>query len=442
MMARTAYDETTENDLTAILNKAKPRSRTKRVIRWLMGFAIIALLVIGTLYWRAQTNKPKIQYQTQEVSRGDLVVTVAATGNVKPTNQVDVGSELSGTMETVFVDDNDHVHKGQILARLDLSKLNDALARSRATLNADEARVQQAQATVEESQANLERLQRVQKLSGGKVPSASEMDTAKATLARAQADEASARAVVQQDQAQVQSDETNVSKGTIRSPIDGVVLNRNVEPGQTVAASLQAPVLFTIAENLAQMEIEVQVDEADVGQVRAGQSAIFTVDAYPNRKYSAKVSRVSYGSQTEQGVVSYPTILTVNNDDLSLRPGMTASAQITTARRENVLLVPNSALRFTPQTAFGQNHTPSGETGGGSLVQKLIPHFRRPRTHEFGNGSSRNNSTHKVWVLKGNHPAPITVQVGLSDGKSTEVESGDLKEGMNVITEATSSQKS
>jgi len=227
-MAKTAYDQTTATDLTAILDSAKPHSRTKRVVRWLIGFIIIALLVIGALYWRAQNNKPRTQYQTEEVSRGNLVVTVSATGNVKPTNQVDVGSELSGTVENVYVDDNDHVRNGQTLARLDLSKLNDQVARSRSALAADQARVLQAQATVQESQSNLERFQRVQQLSGGKVPSAAEMDTAKATLARAQADEASARAVVKQDQAQLRSDETNIQIATIKSPIDGVVLVRNV----------------------------------------------------------------------------------------------------------------------------------------------------------------------------------------------------------------------
>jgi len=205
---------------------------------------------------------------------------------------------------------------------------------------------------------------------------------------------------------------------------------------------LQAPVLFTLAENLAQMEIEVQVDEADVGQVRAGQPATFTVDAYPNRSFVASVERVSYGSKTEQGVVSYPTILTVNNDDLSLRPGMTASAQIKTASRENVLLVPNAALRFTPQAAVGQNNTDqNGANGGGTLVQRLVPRFRRPRTREGGDETSRKSATQKIWVLQGERPVPVTVQVGLSDGKSTEILGGDLKQGMKVITEATSSQQ-
>jgi HlyD family secretion protein len=441
-MAKVVPDQETA-DLNAILDSAKPHSTPKRLLRWLIVLVVIAILAIGIFYWRAQANKPRLQYQTQEIKRGDLVVTVSATGNVKPTNQVDVGSELSGTVEKVFVDDNDHVQKGQTMAVLDLSKLKDALARSRSALAADEARILQAQATVQESKSNLERLQRVQQLSGGKVPSAAEMDTAKAALARAQADESSARAVVAQDQAQVRSDETNIQKATIKSPIDGVVLVRNVEPGQTVAASLQAPVLFTLAENLAQMQIEVQVDEADVGDVRKGQSATFSVDAYPNRRYTAIVERVSYGSKTEQGVVSYPTILTVSNDDLSLRPGMTASAQIRTAVRNQVLLIPNAALRFTPQTSFGPNRQQQGQQDNGTLVQRLVPRFRRNRTRNEGAGeNTRKGGTQKIWILQGEKPVPVSVQVGLSDGKQTEVQGENLKEQMKVITEATTTQKS
>jgi HlyD family secretion protein len=441
-MAKAAPDQNTAADLTAILESAKPHSTTKRIFRWLIAVAVLAIIAIAVFYWRAQANKPRIHYETQDVSKGNLVVTVSATGNVKPTNQVDVGSELSGTVEQVFVDDNDHVQKGQTLAVLDLSKLNDALARSRSALVADQARVQQAQATLQESRANLDRLQRVQQLSGGKVPSAAEMDTAKAAFARAEADQASARAVVAQDQAQVRSDQTNIQKATIKSPIDGVVLVRNVEPGQTVAASLQAPVLFTLAENLAQMQIEVQVDEADVGSVSKGQSATFTVDAYPNRHYKAIVDRVSYGSKTEQGVVSYPTILLVNNDDLSLRPGMTASALIRTATREDVLLVPNAALRFIPQTNSAAQNRPQASGNSGSLVQRLVPRFRQNRSRAEGTGFSRKSSTQRIYVLEAGKAVPLTVQVGLSDGKMTEIQGGNLKEGMKVITEAVTTQKS
>ncbi|MDP2964075.1 MAG: efflux RND transporter periplasmic adaptor subunit, partial [Sulfurimicrobium sp.] len=258
---------------------------------WLI--AVLALLMaVSVFYLRARSTASAPQYLAEEVARGNLTVTVSATGNLQPTNQVDVGSELSGTIEAVLVDDNDRVQKGQLLARLDLSKLNDQVAKSGAALASAEAQVEQMRATVAESRANLARLRQVAELSGGKVPSKTELDTAQATLDRSIASEASARAAVTQAQATLKSDHTNLAKASIRSPIDGVVLARKVEPGQTVAASLQAPVLFTLAENLAQMELQVDVDEADVGQVHEGQTATFNVDAYAGRKYPASITRV------------------------------------------------------------------------------------------------------------------------------------------------------
>jgi len=299
---------------------------------------------------------------------GTLVVEVSATGNLQPTNQVDVGSELSGIIERVYVDENDRVKKGQVLAVLDDSKLNDAVQRSRAALAAAEAQALQAEATVAEKQAALKRLQRVAAQSNGAYISPSDMDTAEANAKRADADLASARAGVAQARAALKTDETNLTKASIRSPIDGIVLTRKVEPGQTVAASFQAPVLFTLAENLTKMELQVDVDEADVGQVKVGQQATFTVDAWPGRRHHAVISRVGYGSQEKNGVISYLTVLDVSNDDLSLRPGMTGTAQITTVTRDRVLLAPNAALRFSPPTA---DATPQKKRG--SVVGALMP---------------------------------------------------------------------
>jgi HlyD family secretion protein len=439
-MKTAVKDKTQDADLAEILSAGK-RSTTRKVLRWFLLLVVFALILISYFIWHAKTSQPKIQYHSEEVKRGTITVTVAATGNVQPTNQVDVGSELSGTVESVFVDDNDHVRKGQELARLDLSKLQDQIVKSQAALTDSKAKVSQSQATVQESKANSDRLQRVLQLSGGKVPSTAELDSAKAALDRANADEISARASVNEAIAQLKSDQTNLSKGTIRSPIDGVVLTRNVEPGQTVAASLQAPVLFTLAENLAQMELEVEVDEADVGQVRNGQPATFTVDAYPNRRYGATVTLVSYGSKTTEGVVSYPTRLSVNNDDLSLRPGMTATAQIKTALREDVLLVPNAALRFTPISA-----SPATAPGndGGTLIQKLMPRAPRGlggRNRQNPGASSKKNRNQQVWTLKDGKPVPISIEIGLSDGHMTEVTGGQLKEDMQIITESLSGQK-
>ncbi|HEU0202020.1 MAG TPA: efflux RND transporter periplasmic adaptor subunit [Burkholderiaceae bacterium] len=287
----------------------------------------------------------------------------------------------------------------------------------------------QAQATVAEARANLARFRQVAILSGGKVPSGSEMDTAEATLKRAAASEASAHAAVGQARAALKSDETNLAKAHIRSPIDGVVLARKVEPGQTVAATFQAPVLFTIAEDLAKMELQVDVDEADVGQVKVGHKASFGVDAWPGRTYDAVITRVGYGSRVKEGVVSYPAVLQVTNNDLSLRPGMTGTAQIITLTRENVLLVPNAALRFEPpaetQTTPAKNSNP---------VSALLPRPPsappRPSTPV-----SLAGSTQRVWVPREGRAVPLQVKVGATDSRFTEIIGGELRAGEVVITE-------
>lgn len=395
--------------------------------KWLGGAAV--LLAAGLAYFLVRGDDAALQpqYRTEDASMGRLVVKVSATGNLQPTNTVDVGSELSGIVEKVFVDDNDSVKKGQVLAQLDLSKLRDAVARSRANLVATEAQVTQMRATVAEARATLERYRTVAQLSGGKVPSQAEMDAAVANLARAEANEASARASVTQARATLQSDETNLGKAHIRSPINGVVLSRQVDPGQTVAASFQAPVLFKLAEDLTQMELQVAVDEADVAQVKAGQQAMFTVDAWPGRQYTAVIRRVGFGSQSQDGVISYRTVLEVDNADLSLRPGMTGTADITTLERENALLAPNGALRFTPATTEA---APKQSSRG--IAGMLMP--RPPRQAPTPRAAP--GGTPRVWVLRDGQPVALDVQTGATNGRMTEIVGGELKAGMAVITEA------
>jgi HlyD family secretion protein len=399
---------------------------------WLTG-ALIVIAVAVWLFLRTGGDKAAPRYTTEAATLGTLVVRVSATGNLQPTNTVDVGSELSGIVDKVYVDDNDEVKKGQILAQLDLSRLQDAVAKSRASLAAAEAQVLQAQATVAETRATLSRFQQVSQLSGGKVPSRTEMDSAEANLKRAEANVASVRASVTQARATLQSDETNLGKASIRSPIRGVVLSREVDPGQTVAASFQAPVLFKLAEDLTKMELQVDVDEADVGQVKAGQKATFSVDAWPGREYSAVITRVGYGAQEAEGVVSYLTVLEVANDDLSLRPGMTGTADITTLTRENALLVPNAALRFTPAATDAAE-----EKSGSSVMGALLP--RMPRQTRKPRPASGNSGAQRVWVLQDAQPVAIDVQTGATNGRVTEVTGGALKAGMQVITEALSAQ--
>ncbi|ACM21860.1 efflux pump, RND family, membrane fusion protein [Geotalea daltonii FRC-32] len=425
-MKDTKTTQTNQEEPLKHLLAHRSAGRFSRGWLWLAG-ALIVVAAVAIFFLRPGDKSTAPRYQTEPVDVGTLVVKVSATGNLQPTNQVDVGSELSGIIDRVFVDDNGQVKRGQVLARLDPAKLQDAVAKSRASLAAAEAQVLQAQATTAEARAALARFRQVAQLSGGKVPSKAEMDSAEANLKRAEANEASARASVTQTRANLQSDETNLSKASIRSPINGVVLARKVEPGQTVAASFQAPVLFTLAEDLSKMELQVDVDEADVGQVKVGQKATFSVDAWPGRKYDAVITRVGYGSQKKEGVVSYLTVLQVANDDLSLRPGMTGIAEITTLVHDNALLVPNAALRFTPSTT-GTRQKKSGSSVMGVLMPR--PPRQAPKVLATSTG------TPKVWVLLNGQPAAIDVKTGATNGRVTEILSGPLKSGMQVITEA------
>ncbi len=421
-------------DVAALLDEPSARPWWKRGAVWGSVAAAVAI-ALALAWWQSGRRAAAApSYVTEPVVRGTLNVTVSADGTLQPTRSVNIGSELSGTVARVHVDVNDHVKQGQVLVELDTSKLRDQVARSRAALATAQAGVAQAVATLTESQANLARLEEVQKLSGGKVPAQTEIDTARAAVERARAAEASARAGVASAQAQLSTDETNLAKGSIRSPIDGVVLTRAVDPGNAVAASLQAVTLFTIAEDLRKLELDVNVDETDVGLVAPGQKATFTVGAYLNRRYPATVTRVAYGSTKTDNVVTYTTELEVDNQDLSLRPGMTATATIQTADRTPSLLVPNTALRFTPNGAAGAPAAAASYSG--NLVSKLMP--RPPQSVSrrsggvAGNGGASGGSR-QLWVLRDGAPAAVRVSVGGTDGKRTEVSGEGLKEGDAVI---------
>ena len=419
-----------ESDITQTLGIDQSSSRGKYLKRWL-ALAMLALVAIAVMIiWKTAGKASSMQYRIQEVQRGDITVTVTATGNLEPTNQVDVGSELSGIIRTVEVDYNDQVKVDQVLARLDTDKLEAQVLQSKAALKSARAKVLEALATVKETRNELTRLKQVRELSNNRVPSQHDLDAAEAALERAQADEASAKAEVSEARATLEYNQTDLSKAVIRSPINGVVLTRSVDPGQTVAASLQAPVLFTLAEDLTQMELHVDVDEADVGQVKDEQEAAFTVDAYPDRTFPARITQVRYGSQTVDGVVTYETVLKVDNSDLSLRPGMTATADITVKKVEDALLAPNAALRFTPPVQ--EKEAPSS---GGSLISQLLP--RRPgrsnsKKREEVNGDKKQQ---RVWVLRDGQPVAVPVSVGASDGIMTEVTSGDVEPGMALVVD-------
>jgi HlyD family secretion protein len=428
----------TAQDVDALIG-ASTTSRWRRPSVWVAGLLVVGAVVGVGLWWSQREAHAQPSYVTAPVTRGDLRMQVTANGTLQPTRTINIGSELSGTVSQVFVDINDSVKKGQVLVQLDLAKLQDQIARSRASLAAAQAKVAQSVATTKESQGNLGRLEEVYRISGGKVPSQAELDTARATLDRARAEENSARAGVNDARAALSTDETNLRKASIRAPSDGVVLTRQVDPGNAVAASLQAVTLFTLAEDLRRLRLLVNVDEADVGSMAVGQKATFTVSAYPNRKYPATVNRVAYGSTTTDNVVTYQAQLDVDNQDLSLRPGMTATATITATERQQVLLVPNPALRFAPGTAHAAAAPVAAASGARSgIVGSLIP--RAPglggrRAGAGGNATAQAPGPRQVWVLRDGQPVAIAVTTGLTDGRLTEVSSDQLQPGMAVITD-------
>ncbi|AHE53862.1 efflux RND transporter periplasmic adaptor subunit [Sphingomonas sanxanigenens] len=421
--------------------KPQPKWR-KWAVRGAIGAVLLILLFLLS---RCFAGDEAPRYATQAAAAGDLTVTVSATGNLQPTVQVEVGSELSGLITDVYVDNNDRVKKGQVLAKLDLARLDDAIAQSRAQVQSGQAQIAQAQASAQLARANLARLEEVSRLSGGRVPAKTELDNARAQLAQANASVRTAQAAVAQANAALSSNQTQRSRAFIMSPVNGVVLSRQIEPGQTVAASFNAPVLFQIAEDLSQMELEVKVDEADVGQVKAGQDANFAVDAFPGRNFPAKVTRVDLGANASDStsssststsststVVAYTAALSVSNPDLLLRPGMTATADIVTVTKKNVLLVPNAALRFRPAAGDG-----AAAGGGGGITGAIMP--RRPRGGR-SSGAERSatvgRGAQQTIYVKGEDGQPRAIQVttGDTNGAVTEVTGGDLKPGMEVIT--------
>ena len=397
--------------------------------RWvgLGGAAAIALLALLVLALRGDGDR--VRYQTQAARRGELTVTVTATGTLQPTNQVDVSSVISGIVLSVSADFNDTVKVGQELARLETTKLEAQVQLSRAAIQSAEALVKQAQANLAQAESQIARLEHVRELSGGKVPSQSDLDTAKAAMLSARASVASNQAAVTQAKATLASQLFDLSKASIVSPINGLVLVRSVEPGQTVAASLQAPVLFTLAEDLTRMELHVSVDEADVGQVVEGQAATFTVDAWPDRHFNAKVQQVRYGAQTIDGVVTYETVLQVDNSEKLLRPGMTATAEITVNHLADALLVPNGALRFQP---------PAREASAqGGLLSALLP-MRR-----FGGRPAEpsNPKQARVYVLENGQPKAVPIATGPSDGMWTQVKSGEIPPETELVTDSVAVHK-
>lgn len=404
-------DATSRQEMVDEVNRVIRSERKRGRVGRLVGLVVLATFLAVSGWW-LWPDDSQVQWQTQQLDRGDMVLTATATGSLEPKSEVSVGAEISGLITRVLVDENDQVTEGQVLALFDTEELEVALEQAEAQLALSRASVAEAEATLQEAQVDERRISALRERG---TTAQAELDAAVAVRKRAEAKLAYARASVRQAEAAVLQARTRLEKTVITSPINGVVLQRSIEPGNTVAASFQTPVLFLLAEDLKAMELHVSMDEADVGMVEAGQTATFTVDAWSGREFSAEVLKVHLYPAVENNVVTYTTVLSVDNSEGLLKPGMTATATIETGRREDVLRVPNMAFRFTP---------PATDAGGGGL-------FSHPGARA---GSNRSGPSNTVWVLRDGEPSRVVVETGASDGRYTELPGDDLAEGDEVIT--------
>lgn len=374
--------------------------------------AIILIIAIAAGTWfivkREENGKP--QYRTEKVRRDDLEASVSATGTVNAVSTVSVGTQVSGTIKELYVDYNSLVKQGQLLAEIDPATFQAQVDQARANVLSARANLKKSQAALADAKRTFARNQQ---LLARNFIAQSDLDTAQTNLETADAQVDAARAQVLQSQAALSQAETNLRYTRILSPVNGTVISRSVDVGQTVAASFQTPTLFSIAEDLTKMQIDTSVDEADIGRVALGQAVHFNVDAYPDTNFNGNVSEIRNAPVTVQNVVTYDVVVRVNNPDLKLKPGMTANVSIITALRKDVLCVPNAALRFKPQ-GKGKN--------GNTQVKGA-----------HANGTGMKGPA--VWVLDGTEPKRVAVRTGINDGISTEIVAGDLREGQEVILE-------
>ncbi len=370
----------------------------------------IVVIILGVvLFFVFNNSNGKQKFITEKISRGDIKSTVSSTGTVNAVTTVQVGTQVSGTIQKLFVDYNSPVRKGQLLAQIDPSILEAQVGQARANLLSAKANLEKSQVMLRDTKTTLERSKT---LYAKNFIAKSDLDTSETNYLSATAQIKVSEAQIQQAQAALDSSSINLKYTKILSPVNGTVISRNIDIGQTVAASFQTPTLFTIAQDLTKMQIDTSVDEADIGNVKASQKATFTVDAYPELPFKGKVSVVRNAPITVSNVVTYNAVIVVDNTGLKLKPGMTANVSIETESKQSALRVPNAALRFKPATTA----TPDQRSANGTK----------------GPG---------VWILENNKPRNVKITTGISDGNYTEVTSGELTEGQLIITDSSNSSK-
>ncbi|MCC6335528.1 MAG: efflux RND transporter periplasmic adaptor subunit [Myxococcales bacterium] len=408
-----------------------------RAKRWVLSVGLVVALGGGALAWRVKAAQPPAATapQVAEVKRGDVLVEVTASGTLKPVNEVEVGAQVSGRIKELKVDFNDRVKKGQLIAVIDPVVFDSQRAQAAARL--ESAQADQERAEVQQAQAQVDRDRTAALVTKG-LSADAELQTAELTLKSAKASVSSAKASVTLARAALEQAVENLAYCRIVSPVDGLVISRDVEVGQTVAASLQAPTLFVIAESLEQMELHTNVAESDVGRLAEGQRVEFTVDAWPDRKFEGVVRQVRYAATTVSNVVTYDAVVRVDNASLALRPGMTANATFIIDERRDVLTVPVAALRYRPkrgtESSGASPFPPPGGMGPGD--------GQGPWKERVGPKHATDAVHGTVWTMVSGAPKPIVVRTGLSDGAVTEVASDELESGVQVLTGDGSSARS
>lgn len=387
----------------------QPKPFWKKAWIWMVLLLLVAGVVILYKSVFKEQEKP-LTYITKPLKKGALEVTVSATGYLRPRVSVDVGSEVSGTIEKVMVDNNDPIRKGAVLAQIDRTKFQSNLDRMKAALESAQARLLQAEADFGLAQKNYLRDRALRKESGGRLPAQRQYDSDYSAYSAAKARLEAAKAEVKQAKYAVDAARYDLDKTTIYAPIDGIVLDRRVDPGQTVAAAFQTPVLFKLANDLSKMELEVSIDEADIAQIKVGQSARFSVDAYPEEKFDAEVQRVRINSQMVAGVVTYKAILRVDNSDFRLRPGMSAEADIVTKSLRDTWIVPRAAMLFIPVK-------PEKKVAFGPRNRKKVTFDPKPH----------------IWVLRDGKPYKVYVTLLGSSGSDAAIDAEALKATDRVI---------
>jgi HlyD family secretion protein len=405
---------------------------TRARLIWLIAIVLVLLFVF---YRCSAGGDDTPEYQTAVVEKSNVVSRVSTSGSLQAVVTVDVGSQVSGRIQELYADFNSKVKKGEKIAKIDPSLYQAAVMQAEANVTAARANVTRLEITAEDAERQARRATEV---FAQKLISETDRDNAVATARASRAAVDQAKGQLLQSQAQLEQARTNLRYTDIVSPTDGVVISRAVNVGQTVAASLQAPVIFTIAQDLAKMEVHTNVAESDIGRLKPGMRVSFTVDAYPGEPFRGSIRDIRNAPQVVQNVVTYDAVIDVSNDDLKLKPGMTATVSVVTDRRRDVLTVPNAALRFRPESA-GPAQAAGGNAGGGGTRQRgggngeSSGSWRRDRGGENEEGGPPVQAKRTVYVLQADKPVPREVTPGITDGRVTEILGGELKEGDNVI---------